>query len=314
MQLKSIRKSDLKELNERTWSFIAACGYEHRSTAISELISGPENKVAICFEEWPRALARPRNDKIFAKLGFEKHVCSGGDPRPIENVVERAVRQANLHSKAIGFDVSSMTRAWHGGVIRELRTIEVEEELDSFFTYVPAEFTPPSNRIPPNEIVAPVDGFASLAVPDLPIAAIIGLGYEPERALGLQQFLDPQLTLLMIPRKGESDPYYSELKHNNRGLLNRTEAKWIFEYDLTEPASTFSTLASVISGLRESYRIVLVSLGPKIFGILSFLLATRFQDVSVWRVSAGSHGKPRDAYADLSRVVVARATWEPTTS
>ncbi|KAA6465276.1 hypothetical protein DYQ86_04850 [Acidobacteria bacterium AB60] len=278
------------------------------------MITGPERKTAICFEEWPDVLARPKNEKELANAGFNMFLGNGGDSHQVEIIVEREAIEAGRDSRSMAFDISSMTRAWHGGIIRQLRSMELDRDFETFFAYVPAKFTPPSARVPPNEIVAPVDGFASLAVPDLPIAAVIGLGYEPERALGLQQYLDPQLTLLMTPKTGDSDPFYAALRHNNRGLLNRTDSKWIFEYDLTEVAGTFSTLASVVGGLRESYRVVLVSLGPKIFGVLSFLLAAKFRDVSVWRVSAGMHGRPRDAFADMNRVVVASALWEPSNS
>ncbi len=312
MQLKSVRKCSLEEMNERADIFVAACGYEHRSTAISKLVEGPRFRVGIGFKEWPRAIARLRNDKEFARLGFATPTAAGGDSREVQRLVAETMNAAK-NSRSIAFDVSSMTRAWHGGIVRQLRTMEVAGELETFFAYVPAEFKPPSARVPPNEIVGPVDGFSSLAAPDLPIAAVIGLGYERERALGLQQFLDPEETLLMIPKHGDADPYYAELIQNNRGLLDRTNPRWIFEYDLAEPAATFSTLASVVAGLRESYRVVLTSLGPKIFGLLCFLLAAKFKDVSVWRVSAGTHGKPRDADADLSRLVVASAIWEPST-
>ena len=160
-----------------------------------------------------------------------------------------------------------------------------------------------------NEFVAPVYGFASLATPDLPVAAIMGLGYEKERALGVQQLLDPQQTMLLVPRSSERDPFYAEVLHSNRDILSRTPQESVFEYSLSDPAATFARLASVVAGLRETYRVVLISLGPKILGLLCFLLATRFPDVSVWRVSSGVHGRPRDAFADLGRVVVMSTMW-----
>ena len=134
-------------------------------------------------------------------------------------------------------------------------------------------------------------------------------GYEKDRALGLQQLLDPFRTMLMVPQSDGLDRYYPAVLKSNQQILNRTAPEWIFPYSLTAPAATFSMLASVVDGLRESYRVVLASLGPKMFGLLCFLLATRFEDVSVWRVSSGVHGEPRDADADLDRMVVLSAVW-----
>jgi hypothetical protein len=310
VRLKSVRDSSIEELNERAASFVAACGYEHRSAAISQLIKGPGRKVAFCFKEWPDALARKDNEKQLSASGFESLNIGGNDSYKVQTIVGELLKQT-AEKRALAFDISAMTRAWHGAIVRELRTAAATEELETFFTYVPAKFKAPFHRYLPNQFVGPVDGFASLSTPDLPVAAVIGLGYERERALGLKQLLDPERTVLMVPHTGENDPFYPEVLRSNAGLLNRTASEWLFEYSFTEPSATFATLASLISGLRESYRVVLASLGPKLFGLLCFLLAARFKDVSVWRVSSGIHGQPRPVFEDLTRVTVLSALWEP---
>jgi len=116
---------------------------------------------------------------------------------------------------------------------------------------------------------------------------------------------DPQMTILMIPKmNNKKDLFYERVLQNNKDVLGRTNAEWIFEYDFSEPASTFAMMASIIGGLAGEYRIVLASLGPKIFGLLCFLLATKYPDLSVWRVSSGVHAEPRDSYPELERSVV----------
>jgi hypothetical protein len=265
----------------------------------------------MCFEESPDVLSRGKNEIEFTERGFVKYTVRGNDPKRVQDIVGEVVTVATKSSKSVAFDISSMTRSWHGGIVRQLRTMEIESELETFFAYVPAMFKEPSDRIVPNEFVEPVDGFASLTAPDLPITLVIGMGYERERALGLQQMLDPNLTILMIPKSGDNDPYYIELMRNNKSILDRTDDNRVFEYELSEPAAVFATLASLVAGLRETSRVVLASLGPKIYGLLCFLLATRFSDVSVWRVSSGSHAKPRDVLADIRKTVVVSAIWEP---
>jgi hypothetical protein len=243
------------------------------------------------------------------RRGFDLETVGGNESNIVQAVVSSIAQPAFSSAKALAFDISSMTRAWHGAIVRELWATETDRDIETFFAYVPAKFKRPLLRSAPNEFVAPVNGFAALRTPDLPVSAVIGLGYEKERALGLQQLLDPGQTMLMVPRSGSRDPYYPDVRKNNRGILHRTPPEWVFEYSLAEPAATFSVLASIVSGLRESHRVVLASLGPKVFGLLCFLLATRFSDVSVWRVSSGVHGRPRDALADLARLVVFRAVW-----
>ncbi len=311
MRLKSVRDSSIEELNTRAGAFVAACGYEHRSSAISKILVGPRKKVALCFKEWPDALSRKQNEEQLSSLGFELTNVGGNDSYRVQEIVGKLLIPAESERGAIAFDISAMTRAWHGAIVREIRTTSRAAELETFFAYVPAKFTRPIRRYVPNEFVAPVDGFASLSTPDLPVAAVIGLGYERERALGLKQLLDPERTVLMVPHIGEHDRFYPEVLRGNAGLLKRTPQDWIFDYSLAEPSATFATLASIVSGLRESYRVVLASLGPKLFGMLCFLLAARFKDVSVWRVSSGIHGQPRPVLEDMSRVSVISAVWEP---
>jgi len=227
------------------------------------LVTQPGQKVALCFKEWSEALSRPENQRDFVERGFDLHVVGSNESSRVQELVATIARSTVSPKKnALAFDISAMTRAWHGAIVRELRTIELEGELETFFTYVPAKFKMPPLRSLPNEFVEPVDGFASLTTPDLPVAVIIGLGYERERALGLQQLLDPERTMLMLPKSGETDRYYPEVLRSNRNILNRTPPEWIFEYSLSQPAAVFAMLASVVAGLRECYRVVLASLGP----------------------------------------------------
>jgi hypothetical protein len=254
-------------------------------------------------------VAESVNQAEFVRMGFNLETVGGNDSSRVQAIVSAAVVPGFEAGKAIAFDISSMTRAWHGAIIRQLRAMPAAGDVEAFFCYVPAKYKSPPPRPSANEFVAPVDGFAALSTPDLPVAAVMGLGYEKDRALGLQQLLDPARTILMVPKSNDADLYYPVVRRSNRHILERTLADAVYEYSPSEPAATFATLASIVGGLRESHRVVLASLGPKIFGILCFLLASRFSDVSVWRVSSGVHGLPRDAEADINRIAVLSTVW-----
>jgi hypothetical protein len=255
-------------------------------------------------------MAREHNEQEFVKRGFTLEAVGGNEPAKVQQVVGRVTAAALLSGGASAFDISSMTRAWHGALVRELWTTECNCALEVFFAYAPAQFRRSAQKSWPNEFVEPAHGFAALSTPDLPVAAVIGLGSERERALGLQQWLDPSRTMLLVPNSGAGDRFHAEVRKSNRDLLARTPHEWVFPYSPFEPAATFSMLASIVDGLRSSYRVVLASLGPKIFGLLCFLLATKFDDVSVWRVSSGVHAHPRDAHADLEHLTVVSTIWE----
>jgi hypothetical protein len=296
----------------RAGGIIAACGFEERSSALTaRLAPTVETRVALCFSEWPSALSRKKNEDAFRKAGFVLKETSGNDTGVVTQLVLDVMRERK-GGQSLAIDISSMTRAWHGAIVRALTWANIEKSIEIFFAYVPARFSVPPGHNPSYEFVAPVEGFASLSPPDLPVAAIIGLGYERERALGLQQLLDPKRTILLIPRfRSRNDRFYSEVLRSNRDILARTPREFQLDYWLDEPAATFGALASLVSKLMPSYRIVLASIGPKMLSIISFLIAVEFPQVSVWRASSGIHTQPRESRGDVDHTVVFSTTWSP---
>lgn len=311
MRIKTIRDSSVEEINRSADAFINACGYEARACSLARrLVPRVNHRTSIAFKEWNADLSRPENETYLRNAGFELVESGGGESRTCADVLSGLIQQSEIRSIAI--DISSMTRSWHGGLVRALRSTNRESELDTYFAYTPAMFSPPPKHGSINEVVAPVEGFASLVTPDLPIALIVGLGYEKDRAIGLQQLLDPKRTLVMTPRfRKRVDLFHSAVLKANRELLDAMPQALQFDYWIDEPSATFGQLASIVSGLVSNYRVVLASLGPKMFGLVCFLLATRLPQLSVWRVSSGIHGKPRQSRPDEKHPVVLKVTWLP---
>jgi hypothetical protein len=310
VEIVDLRDSSLDELNTRCGTIISACGYEARSSAlVGKLSSQIRNRTAISFVEWPDALSRKSNDQQFAQSRFSFEQASGNDGTKVGQVLLSAI-QSTPDQSAVAVDISCMTRAWHAGLVRTLRTVEIPRPVEVLFAYVPAQFSNPPGNTSAYEIVAPAEGFASLSPPDLPVATIIGLGYEREKALGLQQLLDPKRTILLTPRfRSRDDRFYPAVIKSNSDILARTSREWQFDYWIDEPQSTFGLLARLVAHLLPSYRVVLASLGPKLLGVLCFLVATRFPQVSVWRASSGAHGRPRQSQGDTSHTIVLSTRW-----
>ena len=87
MKLRGIRDSSMAELNIRSGAFMAACGYEHRSPQISGLVTGAPRRIAMCFNEWPDALARKQNERVLKERGFAPVYLSGNDSPAAEQIV-----------------------------------------------------------------------------------------------------------------------------------------------------------------------------------------------------------------------------------
>jgi hypothetical protein len=143
MKIKSIRDSSVVEMNKRADMFINACGYEARACSLTrQLGSDIRHRYALAFAEWPQALSRTENEAFLTGAGFKLTRTAGNDSTEITKIVTSLIEEVD--AKSIGIDISSMTRAWHGGVVRALRSLERTSDLETFFAYTPARFFPPT--------------------------------------------------------------------------------------------------------------------------------------------------------------------------
>jgi hypothetical protein len=181
-----------------------------------------------------------------------------------------------------------MTRAWYGGILRALAASNRSESLYTVFVYVPAAFQPPSPEYPANEVVAPVRGFSGLTLPNLPTALVLGLGYDPGRAISITNELDPGIVLTFKASPASDHRYEAETERIHRDYLDSIPQEQQFSYPLTDVLTTFHLVEGVCTGLARDWRVVLASFGPKIFSLTCFILAAKHPELSVWRVSAGT--------------------------
>ena len=310
MRLVRVSNATLSEAADRSDLILAASGYEQRATSAPRAVHRRvSHRVALAFQENPEALSRPDNDRILRELDYSlEPAAADNDAVPERILAEYMSAAATEH--AIVIDISSMTRVWYGALVRRLLEEQRHARITTYFVYVPGRYSAPPEDVTPNEIVAPIDGFASLALPNLPIALVLGLGYEPHRATALRELLDPRLTALMIPKAVSRDRFRAAVYRSNAPLITLASRRWLFEYVLDDPSATFWLLDSIARGLETDFRVVLASLGPKLFGLIALALAARRPLVSVWRASSGRSRSPREVLPDEPRTIVCRMDWE----
>jgi len=297
VKITTINQIPFGQLDSEYDLMICASGYESRAIYVAEaLLSRSANKVnglVLAFDEHKEILARPQNDKFFEKFRFESKICIGASTENAEVIISEKLHQLKRSKPSkILVDISSMTRAWYGAVVKCLTQLTELGNLEVHFTYTPAEYNPPSENYPPNRVVCPVRGFSGNTFPDVPTALVIGLGYDPDRALGLKEYLDPQLTFLFIPDPSTDARYLEKVKNVNSFLLGITSSEQKAAYPVLDMVSTFKLLESTCNGLKRNWRVVLCSFGPKTFGLCCFLVASIHRDLSIWRVGADHHEKP----------------------
>lgn len=293
----SFTESDLS--NTEIDICIAASGYESRSRSFAEKIDKLKVKVAHkyvwAFTENSTEKMRLKNDEKFKKLGFKPTIISGSDSQKPNKIIKKMLSEIKTNNQVtLLIDISSMTRTWYGAIIEALAQVESPIPLRTIFAYVPAVWKPVNKEYPSNEILGPVSGYSSHELPNKPTALIIGLGQEEGRALGLREHLDPE-ALVCFYANPSIDKRYEELVfEENKDLLDNLNSDYIYAYNIFDTFGTYKTLESVCNGLIRDYSIVLASLGPKIFGIYCFLLATMQPTISVWRVSPATKQEPID--------------------
>jgi hypothetical protein len=313
MELKSIRQPSLDELLAQNIDIvICASGFEKRSSSLARKLGKLNCRlISIGFKEFKNEGARPSNDKLYEKLGFEKYEICGNDSSGAELLLQRLLAGVNKNDCRIVIDVSSMTRAWYGGFLRTFRSEVKLNKIIVDFIYVPAVFPNKFYEYPPNEIIAPVQGFSGLSLADKPTALVIGLGHDKDRAIGIKEELDPNLTIIFQANPASDKRYYKRVLEVNADLLETIKPEHIFDYSITDSLMTFNMLESVCTGLMQNFNVVLTSLGPKIFGLYCFLLATKYPEISVWRISAGSYVNVENHRPSTYKIIV-ESTWSKT--
>ncbi len=271
--------------------FVATLGYEERARFLTESrqFRGRQN-IAWAFDGSP-IFSFEENRSVFTSAGFQIVPDSEGSPDKFldslncSREVERPIH--------LCVDISSISRirlaAWLEAIVRRAsqRTFLVD------FVYAEAIFTPPAAEGAPNTAVGPVlPMFAGWSSdPNLPSSLLIGLGYEPDRAIGAVEYIEPAEVIALEPVSDQKE-FTSALKEANAQLWAYSPSPLRLVYAVQEPFQTFMMLRSLLDRLRTRSRPIILPFGPKIFALVALTASLFHPSVSVWRVSAGAREKP----------------------
>jgi len=282
------------ELN-RAWKrvrydlFIATLGYEERARYVAEAVGiEAEKKYAIGFSD-QREEAYEENLRWFQSNGFEIEVVDDAQFR--EKIVKAIHSAAALRTDGVlqaVIDISSLSRFRLATIIDLLQGELPEFSVKVQFVYSLAAYNPPSVTQVQNSHVGPVlrSNFAGWWVePDRGITAIVGLGYEPDKALGAVEHLQAADIWTFTPESKVSE-YSRALAIANQSLLATVPLEHQIKYRVHEPFNLFITVESLVYGVMQRQNPVLLPFGPKLFALCCLLVVCIHKDVAVWRVSA----------------------------
>ena len=272
------------------------CGYESRATHIWSRFTGRVDHVVVLDYGCEGVHSYNENKSLLEAQAFSWIDLRGSEValRVTASVKECMAKIAGDASSCsddaparVFVDVSSCSRSVLANLLLALAAPHDRRVLLTCGYAVSDFYEPPESELP-SSISEPVIGALSGWSHDLskPPCAIIGLGFEPGRALGSIDYLEVPEVRLFLPQ-GPDDRFEVAVLAANRLLIQ--EVGQPLKYDIRDPEDTFQKLGSLVVGLLPRFRPIIIPLGPKIFATLSMLLALRlFPQLCIWRTSAGS--------------------------
>lgn len=207
-----------------------------------------------------------------------------------------------------------MSRVRIASITAALFSEKCSFDVDVDWVYSSASFSEPPKHTTPIVKAEPVlPLFAGRPEdPEKPISAIIGIGYEYEKALGAIEFLEPANVYAFRPTR--HDRRYTEaINTANASLWPVIDSERIINYSVDHPVDAFIDLESLIYGCLRDSRPVIIPFGPKVFFLCSLLVAVVHEPlVSVWRVSSGEYETPIDRIPDGKIVAIRTRLFCPT--
>jgi hypothetical protein len=280
---------------------ICALGYESRSSYLARIYEkrvGTGIAVAFSGGEEPSYCSNRKfyQDSGFAILPYREKTYNSEIAEFLEGLCTRMPKR----TLRVLVDISSMSRPMIARTLLCLSYFRVPISLEVEFAYCPAKFVPPNSNNAPVTLTEPVvpelAGWTNR--PDLPVSAVVGLGYEYEQALGTLEYLETGLAWAFIPF-GEDRQYDDAVEENNKDFREFLTSANIHSYRVDRPFDCFLAIESLTYGLLRETRPILVPFGPKLFALLSMLVSLLYApNVTVWRVSGDQSGEATDRHAN----------------
>jgi hypothetical protein len=265
--------------------FLCALGYEERARFVpQEAGIKAEQKVALGFP-WQHQFSYERNAGFLTSRGFEIAELDDAKIAAWFSKQTEASRHGGKLRACI--DISSLSRLRIAILIDILRNSHIPE-ITVDFLYALAKFGGPPAPAPPNEHAGPVlPSFSGWSLePERGPTAIVGLGYEQDKALGAVELMQASRIWTLEPVSGEIQ-YTPQVERANETLLSYVPVNNRLIYRVESPFTLFLALESLVYGALQQYNPVILPFGPKVFALASLLVASIYPEVAVWRVSGG---------------------------
>ena len=290
MDYNSSEQVNLTDIQGKHFDLIvAASGYEKRCISCflnSNIISS--KKAVFAFKEKLSELHRKENDRFFKSRNFEFITFSGEDADPVIHFFQTYFNECEKENIEILIDISCMTKTWEAAIVQFFTDYEnLAKSIAVYFYYTPAEFNLPRKSKPVRTAVSITRRDKPGVESEKPVAMIISLGIESEKAEYIINKLKPSQLILMYADPSYDKRYVEEILKRNRKIIDKIEIRNFINYPIDNINAISEKLVNLCIDLRLNFNVIIIPLGPKIFTLISLLLAARYPDIEIWRVSSG---------------------------
>jgi hypothetical protein len=288
---------------------ICASGYERRARFFSKrhlqsFDRGAVRKVAIGFSDFQQNAERERNDYYFKRAGFETISSWEGRFGQITQFLNDYFLNTNSTHDVI-IDYTAMRREMYGEILQFIEHGLAPTGTRFLFVYSVGK---PYRRLAPKIIsdYVVLAGFGGHNSGFKEKAAIYNLGYEPIIVQSIHEWLEPAESIAFYANPGvEAGSGEYCLKKNQR-FIEKSKCTLVPQ-SLFNVAGYSRTFRECVKGLRDTYDIIVCSVGPK-----PFTLGALIGSISNF---TGTHVYPRGTeYVPIgpqpSGVVISTLVWK----
>jgi hypothetical protein len=297
MRISTVRPEDV---SDEVYDLAICClGYETRATRVPRVFFRRSlRRVCLGFNQ-NLIHSYQLNLDYYQEQGLEIHANVGDEA--FELTVRSVLTDEFLNERARGpmrvaVDISCFDRFRLAVLVKLLWSAFAEGRLSEVvFFYNIAEYSRPSGAFSFNTKLQPVHPSFVGSRPD-PLSAtvaVIGLGYEREKALGAAEYIEASEVFAFRPRSAVESYSKSVLKENSL-LLRQLDERHTLEYIVEDCGALVSDLSSLVRGFIHRSSVLLVPLGPKVFALACLLTAMIHERVAVWRMSQMGIGETPD--------------------
>lgn len=266
----------------QTEIFIGCASFEDRCLGALSLLS-PEYRFAHSYLCVYDDFSEVRQSNVRAMTeSLQKHgplsIVEVSEENPSRSIAELLTQVRSLASNSdakVTLDVSTFTKRHLLLLLHALDDAGMWESLRLIYTepkdYVVDMYLPMSMGI---REVASIPGFANIKPSDKPVLLVIMLGYEGDRAMALFQTIEPNETVLLVPRPAYRPEWEGRTEELNRQLVSLLGQDAIAYADSRDPLRVKAALANILGDryLPRDWTCLVSPLGtkPQTVGLYSF--------------------------------------------